>query len=92
MVIGHGESCQLLAHCMLPYWLINSLLAQQPWNPVHSQAGVLHDPVLVLGLRSVVIAGTNQLPHSPAGHHVGFPRYPEDQSMLGLFLTPGSPR
>lgn len=65
MVIGHGQSYQLLAQCMLPYWLINSLLAQQPWNPVHSRAGVLHNPVLVLGLRSVVITGMDQLPHSP---------------------------
>lgn len=54
--------------------------------------GVLCTPVPVLGLRSLLVAGLDQLPHIPAGPHVGFPGYPEDQSMLGLSLTPGNPR
>ena len=54
--------------------------------------GVLRTPVPVLGLRSLLVAGLDQLPHSPAVHHLGFPGYPEDQSVLGLSLTPGNPR
>lgn len=59
---------------------------------VLSVVGVLHTPFPVLGHRSLLVAGLDQLPHSPAGHHLGFPGYPEDQSMLGLSLTPGNPR
>lgn len=54
---------------------------------VLSVVGVLCTPVPVLGLRSLLVAGLDQLPHSPAGHHLGFPGYPEDQPMLALSLT-----